>query len=259
MVQGYVLHSLAWRETSLIVEVFTRDQGRMGLVARGARRPRSPLRGLLQPFQPLGLRYSAKGELRSLMGAEWLGGLATPSGDGLLAGFYLNELLMRLMPREDPHPELFDAYESAMHRLAEAGPDVGAVLRWFECRLLREMGVAPEFGIAQGRAVEGSQQYVLVFGEPIALADGQDTAAIAESLGLVVSGQTLLALSRYDASADGQGLDDMHAEVGLEAKRLLRGLIRHQLGASGLQSRQAMIGLARLRQRLLGVGSETSH
>ncbi|MFZ9734003.1 MAG: DNA repair protein RecO [Burkholderiaceae bacterium] len=256
MVQGYVLHSLAWRETSLIVEAFTREEGRLGLVARGARRPRSPLRGLLQPFQPLGLRYSAKGELRSLMGAEWLGGMGTPSGDSLLAGFYLNELLMRLMPREDPHPLLFDAYEAAMQRLSESEPEVGTVLRWFECRLLREMGVAPEFDTVEGMAVEAAGQYALVFGEPVVLANGQ---AIAESTGMLVSGHTLLALSRYDASANGQALDDMHAEVGLEAKRLLRGLIRHQLGESGLQSRQAMMGLARLRQQLLGIGSEASH
>lgn len=254
MVQGYVLHSLAWRETSLIVEVFTRDEGRLGVVARGARRPRSPLRGLLQPFQPLGLRYSAKGELRSLMGAEWLGGLGALSGDALLAGFYLNELLMRLMPREDPHPSLFDAYASAMLRLADSQVDAGSVLRWFECRLLREMGVAPEFGSTQGAPVDAESQYALVFGESIVPADGQ---AIAESAGMLVSGQTLLALSRYDASDDGQNLFSMDADVALEAKRLLRGLIRHQLGESGLQSRQAMIGLARLRQRILDKDYET--
>ncbi|MDA0876695.1 MAG: recombination protein O N-terminal domain-containing protein, partial [Proteobacteria bacterium] len=73
MVEGYVLHGVPWRETSLIAEVFTRDEGRLGLVARGARRPRSAMRGLLQPFQKLGLRYSHKGELRTLMAAEWLG------------------------------------------------------------------------------------------------------------------------------------------------------------------------------------------
>jgi hypothetical protein len=110
------------------------------------------------------------------------------------------------------------------------------------------MGVAPDFAQAHGASVQGAQRYALAFGEPISLARSQ---SIPETEGVLVSGYTLLALSRYDASSSGLDLQAMDDEVALEAKRLLRGLIRHQLGESGLQSRQAMIGLARLRQRLL--------
>jgi DNA repair protein RecO (recombination protein O) len=249
MLQGYVLHSLAWRETSLIVEVFTRDAGRIGLVARGARRPRSALRGLLQPFQPLALRYSTKGELRTLMAAEWVGGLAALEGDALLAGFYLNELLMRLMPREDPHPGLYDAYVHALEGIGISSTvvkDLGPWLRWFECRLLREMGVAPDFSMAAGYPVELSRQYTLVYGEAITTA--VDTG-IATSAGLVVSGEALQALSRYDSVSRDPILGSEDAQVANEAKRILRGLIQHQLGTSGLQSRQTIQDLVRLRQR----------
>ena len=253
MLQGYVLHSLAWRETSLITEVFTRDAGRLGLVARGARRPRSALRGLLQPFQPLALRYSTKGELRTLMSAEWVGGLGALEGDALLAGFYLNELLMRLVPREDPHPGLFDAYVSALAGLATASQDLGSWLRWFECRLLREMGVAPDFGVVAGFPVEPAAQYTLVYGEAITPVT---EAAVPTSLGLLVSGEVLQLLSRYDAAtgASEQTLQD--ARLANEAKRVLRGLIRHQLGESGLQSRQTVQDLVRLRQRALESSSD---
>ncbi|MFM1927615.1 MAG: hypothetical protein RIR28_198 [Pseudomonadota bacterium] len=159
MNEAYVLHSLAWRETSLIVEVLTRAEGRLGLVARGARRPRSALRGLLQPFQPIMVRYASKGELRTLMAAEWQGGMPVLSGEALLAGFYLNELIMRLLPRQDAHPMLFDAYRSAVFGLASLSRGelglIEPILRQFECRLLREMGVLPSFdaGATRGQRV----------------------------------------------------------------------------------------------------------
>ncbi|MEY3669457.1 MAG: hypothetical protein RL258_852 [Pseudomonadota bacterium] len=253
MLQGYVLHSLAWRETSLITEVFTRDAGRLGLVARGARRPRSALRGLLQPFQPLALRYSTKGELRTLMSAEWVGGLAALEGDALLAGFYLNELLMRLVPREDPHPALFDAYVNALSGLASASQDLGSWLRWFECRLLREMGVAPDFGVVAGHPVAPTGQYALVYGEAITPAT---EVAISTSMGLLVSGEVLELLSRYDAATGAATQAPQDARLANEAKRVLRGLIRHQLGESGLQSRQTLQDLVRLRQRALEGGRD---
>ena len=101
---GFVLHSYPYKETSLIVDVFARDYGRVPVVAKGAKRPHSKLRGVLQTFQPLQLAWTGKSEVRTLMSAEWVGGLGALEGDALLAGFYLNELLMRLVPREDPHP-----------------------------------------------------------------------------------------------------------------------------------------------------------
>ena len=136
---GFVLHSRPWRETSLIVELFLRDRGRLSAVAKGARRPTSALRPVLLQFQPIAFRLSGRNELRTLTRAEWQGGMAVPSGRALLFGFYLNELVMRLLAREDPHPQLFDAYTSALHQLGGQGADE-RILRRFEWLLLQEIG-----------------------------------------------------------------------------------------------------------------------
>ena len=104
---AFVLHSYPFRETSLMIEVFAKDHGRIALVARGARRPRSALRGVLLAFQPLLLSWAGKAELRTLHKAEWQGGLPQLKGSALLCGFYLNELLLKLLPRDDPHERLF--------------------------------------------------------------------------------------------------------------------------------------------------------
>src|SRR6187455_1294129 len=110
---AYVLHTYAYRETSLIVEAFTAEYGRVALVARGAKRPRSEMRGLLQGFQPLLLSWSGANELKTLQKAEWRGGMPLPGGSALLCGFYLNELLLKLLAREDAHPQLYASYETA--------------------------------------------------------------------------------------------------------------------------------------------------
>src|SRR6266404_7748539 len=138
---AFVLHAHPYRETSLIVEALTADYGRVAMVARGARRARSELRGVLQAFQPLSLSWLGAGELKTLVKAEWRGGLPLVTGSALLCGFYLNELLLKLLPREDPHPRLFDAYESALSRLAN-GADQAPVLRQFELELMAELGYA---------------------------------------------------------------------------------------------------------------------
>ena len=116
---AYILHSYPFRETSLIVEAYTRDHGRVAMVARGARRPKSSLRGILLSFQSLLLSWTGKRELRTLIRAEWQGTYAPLRGQALICGFYLNELLMKLLPRDDPHEALFDSYASALARLAE--------------------------------------------------------------------------------------------------------------------------------------------
>src|SRR5690242_9393127 len=120
---GYVLHTYPYKETSLIVEALTRRFGRVALLARGARRPRSAMRGVLLSFHPLRLTWSLSSELGNLINAEW-GGSPEPGGQlagrGLMCGFYLNELLMRLLPRDDPHEALFDAYSEALARLSTA-------------------------------------------------------------------------------------------------------------------------------------------
>ena len=117
---GFVLHSYPYKETSLIVDMFTRDFGRIGVVAKGAKRPLSKLRGVLQTFQPLSISFSGKSELRTLIDAEWVGGMLPLEKTALLCGFYLNELLVKLLARDDPHPKLFDHYVATLNELAFA-------------------------------------------------------------------------------------------------------------------------------------------
>src|SRR6266496_1390929 len=136
---AFVLHAYPYRETSAIVEAFTSSFGRVAMVARGARRPRSEMRGLLQGFQPLLLSWAGQQELKTLVKAEWRGGLPLVGGAALLCGFYLNELLLKLLPREDPHPRLFASYETALADLA-GGAEQAPLLRRFELTLLTELG-----------------------------------------------------------------------------------------------------------------------
>jgi DNA repair protein RecO (recombination protein O) len=157
---GFVLHSYAWRETSLIVETLSRDFGRMALVARGAKRPTSQYRGILMPFSPLALSWSGRSELKTLVRAEWQGGLSPLRGDGLLAAFYLNELLVRLLPRADAHPALFGSYVQALAALAAQEGGREPILRRFELDLLQDLGVAPSFRCcSDGEPVQAGQWY----------------------------------------------------------------------------------------------------
>jgi DNA repair protein RecO (recombination protein O) len=152
---AYLLSVRAYRETSALLEVLTPEHGRLGLVARGSRGPRSKLRGLLQPFQPLLLSWSEGGELGTLSGAEAAGPATGLRGEAVFSGWYLNELVLRLLPRRDPHPALFDGYAQALAALGDPAPDTvdatveapaahGAAraLRVFELHLLAELGYA---------------------------------------------------------------------------------------------------------------------
>ncbi len=141
---AFVLHRYAWSETSLIVEVFTRHHGRVALAAKGARRPSSSLRPILLPLQPLQLAFSGDGEVRTLKACEWAGGHVMPGGDSLLAGTYANELLMRLLPRDDANEDVFDAYARLVDLLgqrATPAQPLDAAMRAFELLLLRGAGV----------------------------------------------------------------------------------------------------------------------
>jgi DNA repair protein RecO (recombination protein O) len=141
---AYVLHRYDWSETSLILEVFTRHHGRVALVAKGAKRPSSSFRPVLLPLQPLSLAFGGDGDIRTLKSAEWVGGHVMPTGEALLSGYYLNELLMRLTARDDPHPQLFEVYAAAVRLLASGDPDaLQWALRAFELLLLKEMGLLP--------------------------------------------------------------------------------------------------------------------
>lgn len=228
---AYVLHTRPWRETSLIVEVFAREVGRLALVARGARRPRSPVRGLLMAFQPLMLSWFGKGELRTLKHAEWQGGQLPLTGPALMCGFYLNELLLRLLPRDDPHPGLFATYQETLQSLAREKVQAPA-LRRFEKRLLQELGYALilEHEADTGAPIDPDAwyDYAPELG-PVRRPAGEG--------GVQLRGCTLLALAREDFSDP--------ATVA-QAKPLMRRLIAHQLGSDLLQTRQLLMDLQEL-------------
>jgi DNA repair protein RecO (recombination protein O) len=145
---AYVLHRYDWSESSVILEAFTRHHGRIAVVAKGAKRPSSNFRPVLLPLQPLQLNYGGDAEIRTLKGAEWMGGHVMPTGESLLSGYYINELLLRLLARDDAHEALFDAYAGVVEVLSgdHAGAQAAtqaAALRAFELLLLREVGLLP--------------------------------------------------------------------------------------------------------------------
>ena len=223
---AYVLHSMPFRETSLIVEVFTRDFGRMALLARGARRPRAAIRGLLLGFQPLEIGWAGKGEVLTLMKAEWVGGQPLLGGEALFCGYYLNELLMHLLPREDAHETLFARYAETLQRLA-AHSDTATRegdLRSFEKALLQELG----YGLMLEHDAAG---------EPIAaeafytyrMEQGPVRLAHAEADAQIVRGRTLLDLG-------GENFSDPRSRG--EAKALMRTLLAYYLGGQELETRK---------------------
>jgi DNA repair protein RecO (recombination protein O) len=166
---AFVLHRYDWSESSLILETFTRQFGRVALVAKGAKRPSSNFRPVLLPLQPLHVSFGGDAEIRTLKSAEWMGGHVMPTGEALLAGYYLNELLMRLLARDDAHPALFDAYAGAVEVLAgdhaaARSAAQSAALRAFELILLREIGFLPALDAQTSTLapLEGPHPYALV-------------------------------------------------------------------------------------------------
>lgn len=141
---AFVLHRYAFSESSLIVEVLTRHHGRVALVAKGAKRPASNFRPVLLPMQPLRITYSGDAEVKALKSAEWVGGYAMPAGNALLTGFYLNELMMRLLLRDDPQESVYDLYAQTVSVVAQNNGLMTVALRSFELLLLQNMGWLPD-------------------------------------------------------------------------------------------------------------------
>ncbi|MDO8465918.1 MAG: DNA repair protein RecO [Gallionella sp.] len=229
---AFVLHSYPFRETSLILDVFSRRHGRLPVMARGARRPRSALRGVLMNFQPLQLGWFGKGEVRTLHSAEWQGGQPYLQGTALMCGFYLNELLLNLLARDDPHEQLFDYYRGTLYRLAHE-TDHAATLRCFEKHMLQELGYAlaleQEAGNGEAIRAEVCYRYAVECG---ALPDDGDTQA-----GLPVLGKTLI-----DMAADDYA-DPLTAQ---QSKQLMRMLLNHHLGGKILHTRELIKDLQKL-------------
>ena len=231
---GFVLHSYAWRETSLIVEMFTQEFGRVAVVARGAKRPTSQFRGLLSPFNPIAVSWSGRNEIKTLVRAEWLGGMQPLRGDSLLAAFYANELLVRLLARGDAHFRTFGSYVELLRALARSVRH-DAALRIFELDLLQDIGYAmPLDRCTEGSSIDASAQYMFAGGHG---ARRVDTNVVRESDIGTVSGRTLLALAARDF---------VHPQVISESKTLLRQVIRYHLDGKPLNTRRILQDLKQL-------------
>lgn len=234
---AFVLHRYDWSESSLIVDLFTRDGGRVVVAAKGAKRPTSALRAVLLPFQRISVsfgrpRAEVATEVRNLRGAEWSGGTPTIAGPALLAGFYLNELLMKLLAREDPHPALWDRYAQALERLGGVGEPL--VLRAFELVLLRELGLLPDLAhvTASQAAVERDGHYTL-------WAEGGVVAAAPEA-GATLAGAQLVALQAALAASGFDALSEACRACEVPLRRQLRRLLAYHLGHAPLRTREVV-------------------
>ncbi len=229
---AFLLQAHPYRETSLVVDVFSREFGRIGLVARGAKRPRAALRGVLVEFQPLELGWFGQGELRTLARAEWQRAWPMLSGPRLLLGYYLNELLQRLLAREDAHPALFDLYAETLQKLALAPRETArheALLRGFEKALLRELGYGLTLDCdANGDPLDVAARYT--YRPEIGLLE-DDAAADSE---VNLTGAQALAIDADDYT---------DPQVARLAKSLMRALISHYLQGQELRTRRVFMEL----------------
>ncbi len=227
---AFILHTYPYRETSLIVEALSRGHGRVSLVARGARRPMSSLKSRLLAFQPLLLSWFGKGALRTLHASEWQGGGLCLRGQGLMCGFYMNELLLKLLPPDDPHEDLFERYVATLEALSDTAGHA-PILRRFELGLLSELGYAQTLDHdVGGERVEASGQYAYLPGEGVVASGASRPTSL-------LRGKTLLDMARGDFS-DPRTL--------AEGKQLMRALINHYLDNKPLMTRQLLLDLQSL-------------
>jgi DNA repair protein RecO (recombination protein O) len=246
MDRGYVLHSYPYRETSLILQAWTAKHGRLGLVAKGARRPKSASRAVLVPFQPLALDWFGRGELRTLNTAEPTVAATPLAGEALMSAFYMNELLLKLTTRDDPHEQLFAAYDQAITDLralsrAAAAPQatrLEPVLRRFELKLLQELGYALELAREAGShapiAAEREYFYVVERGAVAADASAEGKAP---ANAVRLRGLTLIDLER------GRFEDPITVA---QSKQLMRLLIHHSLNGQELSTRALVRDLQKM-------------
>ena len=238
---AYVLHRYDWSESSLILDVFTREQGRVAVAAKGAKRPYSQLRAVLLPFQRISLTLSRAGdpssdsEIQNLRGADFGGGPAMLTGAALFSGFYLNELLMRLLARHDPHAGLFDAYAATLDTLGSSDDAAAEVaLRAFELTMLKEIGLLPDLSLETSTQVpvDAGARYALLADVGVAAPRRGDHE---------LAGSTLVALQ---AALDHGSLDALQQACAAalpELKGILRAQLHYHLGSSVLRTRQVMI------------------
>jgi DNA repair protein RecO (recombination protein O) len=241
---AYVLHHYDWSESSLILELFTRDRGRLAVAAKGAKRPYSQLRPVLLPFQRLNVvlgRDTGDGsaEVQTLRSVEWAGGLPMPGGSALFPGFYLNELLLKLLARQDAHPLLFDAYAKALPSLAQADETlVQAALRAFELTLLREAGLLPDLSCVTStqQSLQPDARYSVQPESGVVVAPDRDG----------LSGECMVALQVALSHGSAEALREACGGALPVLRSQLRALLHYHLGSSRLRTRQVMADVQRL-------------
>jgi len=244
LLSAFVLHHYDWSESSLILDLFTREQGRLAVVAKGAKRPYSQLRSVLLPFQrvqvSLGKPPRADGngdavsEVQTLRAAEWAGGGPMLTGGAIFSGFYLNELLMKLLARGDPHPALFDCYAQTLPTLAADELTAQAALRAFELALLSQIGLLPDLSLVTltQEAVDPAGRYALLPEAGVTAPRGADTA---------LSGRVLVGVQAAIEHGSLPALVQACAPALPELKGLLRLLLHYHLGSPNLRTRQLML------------------
>ncbi|RRS04162.1 DNA repair protein RecO [Aquabacterium soli] len=243
---AFVLHSHDWSESSLILDLFTRAHGRVVAVAKGAKRPYSQLRPVLLPFQRLSVTFGAKQgqdvEVWLLRQAEWAGGPAWPGGAAMLPGFYANELLMRLLPRHDHLPRLFDAYAELLPALTLPGT-LHAALRAFELMVLRQLGHLPDLSLhsASGGPVHDDVLYTLHPELGVAEAQGEDAALP----GWLMRQLESVLGPAFDPDSDGlpEPLLQACSLGSSDLRTVLRGVLHYHVGPQPLRTRQLMMDL----------------
>ena len=241
---AFVLHRYDWSESSVILDLFTREQGRLAVAAKGAKKPYSNFRSVLLPFQRVHVSLSgaaardesSNSEVQNLRGAEWAGGAAMLTGAALFSGFYLNELLMKLLARHDPHAALFDAYAATLPELASNDETrVQSALRAFELTLLQQTGLLPDLSLVTltQAPVRAEGRYGLMPEAGVG-AEGE------------IAGAALIGLQAALQHGSVPALQQACRAALPELKGALRAMIQHHLGSSTLRTRQVMMDVQNL-------------
>ncbi|MDF1761676.1 MAG: DNA repair protein RecO [Coxiellaceae bacterium] len=228
---AYILHTRPYRSTSLLVELLSHHYGRLTVVANSARGPKSRYKGVLQPFRCLLVDWSGARELKSLGKVELQGMPYRLNGLRLFSGYYLNELLMRLLAKDDPYEKLFDCYQQALQQLSNSDVELEITLRQFEKNLLQELGYGVSFthDASHHQAIVAEQSYSLAADRGFYAVTGHG-----EHQHAVFCGANIIAIANDDYS---------DSQVQQDAKKIMRYLLRCHIGTKPLNSRELIKGM----------------
>lgn len=243
---AFVLHHYDWSETSLVLDLFTREQGRLAVVAKGAKRPYSQLRSVLLPFlrllvtlsKPSKMNEDGAAEVQTLRGAEWIGGQTLLSGAAIFSGYYVNELLLKFLPRQDPNPDLFDAYAALLPQL-RTGEDAQTALRAFELRLLASCGLLPDLSVlATTQFPVDPDRLYMIAAESGVIVPTHDAPQL--------TGHALVRIQAALLHGSLPALQQACEGAGPALKPMLRQLLHYHLGHRPLRTRQVLLDVQKL-------------